>query len=66
VLQALQALQVLQALPSPLLVSPAATIDCSHSRQKSPETLKLQITPQISSFTLTSFPFDKTLLLNCR
>jgi len=62
-LQALQALQVLQPLPSPLLVS-AAVIDCSPSTKKSQETLKLQITPLISSYTLTSFLFDKTLLLN--
>jgi hypothetical protein len=59
--QALQALQVLQALqallapqapqvlPSPLLVSPAAVIDCSQSTKMSQETLKLQITPPISS-----------------
>jgi len=72
VLQALQALQVLQvpqalqapqAPPSPLLASPAAVIDCSPSTKTSQETLKLQITPLISSYTFTSFLFDKTKLL---
>jgi hypothetical protein len=72
VLQALQALQVLQvpqalqapqAPPSPLLASPAAVIDCSPSTKMSQETLKLQITPLISSYTFTSFLFDKTKLL---
>jgi hypothetical protein len=66
VLQALQALQVPQAPqtpPSPLRVSPAAVIDCSQSTKLSPGTLKLQITPLISSYTFTSFLFDKTKLL---
>jgi hypothetical protein len=66
VLQAPQALQALQALPtppSPLLASPAAVIDCSQSTKLSQETLKLQITPLISSYTFTSFIFDKTKLL---
>jgi hypothetical protein len=66
VLQALQVLQVPQALqtpPSPLRVSLAAVIDCSQSTKLSPGTLKLQITPLISSYTFTSFLFDKTKLL---
>ncbi|MGB7911281.1 MAG: hypothetical protein WCF59_03555 [Desulfobaccales bacterium] len=48
-LQALQVLQVLQVLPSPLRVSLAAGIDCSQSTKLSQGTLKLQITPLISS-----------------
>jgi hypothetical protein len=54
-LQVLQVLQVLQALPSPLLVSPAAAVDYSQSPKMSRETLKLQITPLLSSYTFTSF-----------
>ncbi len=63
VLQAPQALQTLQTPPSPLRVSPAAVIDCSQSTKLSPGTLKLQITPLISSYTFTSFLFNKTKLL---
>jgi hypothetical protein len=62
VLQALQALQALRVLLSPLLVSPAAVVDCSQSTKMSQETLTLQITPLISSYPFTSFLFDKT---NC-
>jgi hypothetical protein len=57
--QALQALQALQTPPSPLLVSPAAVIDCSQSTKMLQETLKLQITPLTSSYTFTSFLIDK-------
>jgi hypothetical protein len=61
--QVRQVLQALQVLPSPLLFSAAPLIDCSQSTKKSQETLKLQITPLISSYTFTSFIFDKTKLL---
>jgi hypothetical protein len=50
-LQLLRVLQLLQALPSPVL----ALIDYSQSMKKSQETLKLQITPLISSYAFISF-----------
>jgi hypothetical protein len=61
--QAPQAPQALQTPPSPLRVSPAVVIDCSQSTKLSQGTLKLLITPLISSFTFPSFIFDKTKLL---
>jgi hypothetical protein len=63
VLQVVQVLQALQTPPSPLRVSPAAVIDCSQLTKLPQGTLKLQITPLISSYTFTSFLFDKTKLL---
>jgi hypothetical protein len=62
-LQVLQVLQVLLSLLSRLQVSPAAVIDCSQSTKKLQKTLKLQITPRISSYSLTSLFTDKTFLL---
>ena len=56
VLQGLQVLQVLQAVQA-VRVSVR-----SQSPKMSPETLKLQITPLISSFTFTSFFLIR---LNC-
>jgi hypothetical protein len=58
--QVLQGLQPLQGLPSPL--AEVSLIDYSQSTKKSQETLLLQITPLIFSYTFTSFLLNKTLL----
>jgi hypothetical protein len=57
--QVLQGLQVLQVLQAPQAVRVSVR---SQSPKMSPETLKLQKTPLISSFTFTSFFLVR---LNC-
>ena len=60
--QVLQGLQVLQVLQAPQAVQAVRVSVRSQSPKMSPETLKLQITPLISSFTFTSFFLIR---LNC-